>query len=133
VCPHASFNGYDDVWDKVGQAVGNFQSLMCIQMCSNDEYDSDEDEDSPILDWDMLARILRHIRQSVKVAINDFHLRTIEEVQPFARAIRGNPTITSFVDRGMFPYESLDTFYSALATLPALESVWFGCIRIVVV
>jgi hypothetical protein len=66
------------------------------------------------------------VRQSITVVINDKRLRTIEELQPFARAIRGHPTITSLHDHGMFPYESLGIFYSALATLPAQESVSLG-------
>jgi hypothetical protein len=132
--PYASNGQNDEVWDKVGQAIGNLQSLENLEMCCHDNYDDmgnesdypeEEDDDEVVLihDWKILERILRHVRQSVTVNINDSRLRTLEEVQPLARAIRGHPTITSFVDRGMFPYESLDTFYSALATLPALESI----------
>jgi hypothetical protein len=44
-------------------------------------------------------------------------------VQPFAQAIRGYPTIRSFNGGYAFPYDFLDKFYSALATLPALESI----------
>jgi hypothetical protein len=40
-----------------------------------------------------------------------------------ARAICGHPTITRFDCAEDSPYESLDALYSALATLPALESV----------
>jgi hypothetical protein len=40
-----------------------------------------------------------------------------------ARAIRGHPTITCFQDNGKLPYESLDTLYSVLATLTALEEI----------
>jgi hypothetical protein len=130
---NASLNGHDDVWDKVGQAVGNLQALNALQICSHDydddsddEDDEDEDEDSPIIDWEIVARILRHVRQSVTIGIENERLRTIEEVQPFARAICGHPTITGFDDSGMFPYESLETLISTLTTLPALESVTFG-------
>jgi hypothetical protein len=70
----------------------------------------------------MQARSLRHVRQSVAVIINDGRIRTIEEVQPFARAIRGHPSITSIRDSCISSYESLENLYSALATLPALES-----------
>jgi hypothetical protein len=132
--PHA-FNGcnYDD-WDKVGQALGNMQALERLRISSRHDYDDDEDfsedededEDPPIPDWEILARILRHVRQSVNVIFNGKGIRTVEEVQPFARAIRGHPTITSIQDRGMFPYESLDTLFSTLTTLPALESVTLG-------
>jgi hypothetical protein len=81
---------------------------------------------APILDWGSLARILKHVRHNVSIAIDDDRLRSIEEVQPFVRAIRGHPTITGFTDSGMFPYESLETLFSTLSTLPALESVMFG-------
>jgi hypothetical protein len=37
-----------------------------------------------------------------------------------------HPSITSFEDSGKFPYESLDTLFSTLITLPALESASFG-------
>jgi hypothetical protein len=47
-------------------------------------------------------------------------------VQVFARAIGGHPTITSFEDNGRFPYESLDTLFSTLTTLPDLESITLG-------
>jgi hypothetical protein len=80
----------------------------------------------PIPDWEILAQILRHVRQNVGVAIEDRRLRTIEEVQPFARAICRHPFITSFEDCGMFSYESLETLFSILTTLPALESNAFG-------
>ncbi len=127
--PYA-FNGQDDdVWDKVGQAVGNLQALDALCIANHDYRDEDNDEVVPpvrIPNWEILERILRHVRQRVKVAIDDDRLRTMEEVQPFARAIHGHPFITSLQDHGRFPYESLDTLFSTLATLPALESVTLG-------
>jgi hypothetical protein len=98
-----------------------------------DYFDADNDEVVPpvrIPGWEILARILRHVRQSVTLVIYDKRLRTIEEVQPFARAIRGHPSITGLHDRGRFPYESLDTLFSTLTTLPALESVWLGAPKV---
>jgi hypothetical protein len=133
-----TFNGHDyDDWDKVGEAVGNFQALERLRISSLTVYDSDgdsyyssdddldEDVVIPIPDWEILARILKHVRNNVTVIFKDERLWTIEEVQPFARAICGHPTITGFDDSGRFPYESLDTLFSTLATLPALESVSF--------
>jgi hypothetical protein len=116
LCPY-SVDGSDDVfWDKVGQAVGNLQALEALHISghhNNNEDYSGEDEDYivPIPDWEILARILGHVRQNVRVAIEDQSLRTIQEVQPFTRAIGGRPTITSLYDLGMFPYESLETFF----------------------
>jgi hypothetical protein len=37
--------------------------------------------------------------------------------------LRGHPTITSFKGGDNFPYEFVDSLYSSLATLPALESI----------
>jgi hypothetical protein len=117
--PYA-FNGHDDdICDKGGQAVGNLQALktLCIPYHDNEVL-------PPPVRWEILARILRHMRQSVSVVIDDDDdERSTEEVQPFARAIRGHPTITSFCDYGRFPYESLDTLFSTLTTLPTLESI----------
>jgi hypothetical protein len=141
LCRNAPFNGHDggDVCDKIGEAIGNLPKLKALHISlphdyydEDDYYYPDDDDDYeverpvPILDWEMLARILRHVRQSVTVYIDDNRLRTIEEVQPFARAICGHPFITSFEDSGRFPYESLDTLFSTLTTLPALKSVSFG-------
>jgi hypothetical protein len=139
LCPHA-VDGYgNDAWDKVGQAVGNLQAFRKLHISSHtpdyshDDYYYDSDGDyvpvvprGPIPDWEILARILKHVRQNVEVVINDERLRTMEEVQPFARAIHGHSFITNLQDRGMFPYESLDTLFSTLATLPALELITLG-------
>jgi hypothetical protein len=133
LCLHA-FNGHDDdVCDKIGRAIGNLQSLKKLWITTRHYHreDDGEDEDSPIPDREILARVLRHVRQSVTVITgndddDDERQRTTEEVKAFARAIRGHPTITSFEDFGRFPYASLDIFYSALATLPSLESITLG-------
>jgi hypothetical protein len=62
-------------------------------------------------------------RQKITVIIVEFLVWDVEQTRCFARAIHGHPTITRFVDGEDFPYESLDALYSALATLPALESI----------
>jgi hypothetical protein len=127
-----SVNGHDEIfWDKVGQAIGSLQALEALHISGHyyhDVGDSDEDDDEvvPIPDWEIIARILKYVRQNVTVKIDDARVRSIEEVQPFVRAICGHPTITSFQDSGMFPYESLGTLLSTLTTLPALESVMSG-------
>jgi hypothetical protein len=129
LCPYA-VDGHDiDVWDKVGQAVGNLQALKKLHISIHTtlgshhyhegHYDSDSDEDKvvpqgPIPDWEILARILRHVRQNVEVVINDERLRTMEEVQPFVRAIHGHPSISCIRDCGRFPYEILETLFSTL-------------------
>ena len=105
--PH-SFDGHDYCfWDKVGVAVGNLQALkkLFISNHSNhygvtqEDVENEDDDDQevipivPVPDWEILACILRHVRQKVSVEIHESHRWAIEEVQPFTRAIHGHPTI----------------------------------------
>jgi hypothetical protein len=139
--PYA-FNGCEDydVWDKVGQAVGNLQALDSLNIYTpNYHYPYLNGHDGGLsqeweilahdhaIDWEILARILSHVRQKINVTITDFLAWDPEEARLFARAIRGHPTMRRFEDGrnegDNFPYESLDALYSALATLPALESL----------
>jgi hypothetical protein len=119
--PHASFGGHDDdVGDKVGQAVGNLQALGTLHIITH----NDHDKDSPTVDWEVVARILSHVRQRITLTVTPNYLAwRAEDIRSFARAIHGHPTITTFDNCYDFPYESMDSLYSALATLPALESV----------
>jgi hypothetical protein len=122
----------DDVWDKVGQAIGNLQALKSLSVSAY-SHDSDDDSDyeqarsAEMLnpDWKILTRILSHVRQNVGIKLEDYIIGEIEEVQmqALARAIRGHPTITSFDSSFAFSYETTNSLYSALATLPALESI----------
>jgi hypothetical protein len=111
----------DEAWEKLGRAIGTLQALETIWVCPN----CDDEEHLPISDnWEVLARILSHVRQKVEVKIGRFRPWDAEQSRLFARAIHGHPTITSFVDGDKnFSYESLDSLYSALATLPALELI----------
>jgi hypothetical protein len=71
-----SVDGQDDeIWFKVGQAIGNLQALYRLHISSrsdldegdySDDEDEDEDDNEVVLpvripDWELLARILRHI------------------------------------------------------------------------
>jgi hypothetical protein len=126
----------DDAWAKFGQAIGNLRGLGRFHMRPPNY--QDDDEVIALSDWKILALILTHVRQNIALIVTptydededddeaDVSAWLAEEVQPIARAIRGHPTMTSFYDNGKFPYESLDTLYSALATLPALESITLG-------
>jgi hypothetical protein len=120
--PYSLVGKDNEFWDKVGQAIGNLQSLEGLQI----RFSRSENEDVPsgIPDWEIMASILRHVRQKVRVYFeDDEYMWTTEEVEALTRAIRGHPTITSFEDYDSFPNVSLDTLYSALVTLPALESI----------
>jgi hypothetical protein len=164
-----SLVGQDDVfWDKLGQAIGNFQALKMLLIQGDEDSDDDSDDDTedngevepfpdddsgddeevesipesdheededddedkeesdhkeeeeePIPEWEILARILSHVRQRI-ILTDEWRA---ENARSFARAIRGHPTITCFESDTMFPYEASDALYSALATLPALESI----------
>jgi hypothetical protein len=125
----------DDVWDKVGQAIGNFQSLdwLCI-FTPNYLGNDNEDEDLPNPDWDILARILFRVRQRIPLVVtssedeDEAHESAwrAQDVRSFIRAIHGHPTITRFEGGDMIPEAYMDALYSASATLPALESLIFS-------
>jgi hypothetical protein len=127
--PYSVYGHDDDVWDKVGQGIGNLKALKSLRIASYNYGEVQDDEDSPILDCEILVGILSqvgilsHVRQSIAIDITDFRMWDTEESRLFARAIRGHPTITSFKVGRNFTYESSDALYSALATLPALESI----------
>jgi hypothetical protein len=66
-----NYNGHDDeveVWDKVGEAVGNLLSLERLRISTHDrtygddDDDDDDDEVVPNPGWERLARILSHMR-----------------------------------------------------------------------
>jgi hypothetical protein len=128
--PYA-LHGYDgEVWDKVGQAIGNLEVLEELQIPNHKFHDDDDELVVPIPDWERLARILSHMRQKIKVNLynyddagDEYELWTEGEAQGLARAIRGHPTITSFDSCYNLLHEESDKLYSALATLPALESI----------
>ena len=117
----------DEVLDRVGQAVGNLQALEELKISNHNSHNNHEESGFPIPDWERLPRILSHMRQNVKVTVyngeSDTDLWSVGEVHGIARAIRGHPTITSFVCEDTLPQEASDILYSALATLPALESI----------
>jgi hypothetical protein len=131
--PYTLNDDDDEVWGKVGQAVGNLQALNRIIICipHNDRDNDDEEGDSTNPAWEILASILSHVQRRITLDIElietdeetDDSMWRVQEVKALARAIHGHPTITSYRDGGNFPYESLDVLYSGLVTLPALESI----------
>jgi hypothetical protein len=109
----------DAEWEeKLGMALGNLHALKGLTIQGS--YYGDEDEQEPP-DWEYVARVLRHIRQKITLSLPYLPTRGSEEA--FARAIRGHPTIQRFVTERSFHFESFGIIASALATLPALESV----------
>jgi hypothetical protein len=127
--PYALKGQDDKVWDKVGKAIGNLQELKTIHI--SPDHEDDDGADVLIPDWGKLAHILSYMRQKISVNLETIDPWAVREVQALAIAIRGHPMITSFdisglENSGTFPNESLDTLYSALTTLPALESITLG-------
>jgi hypothetical protein len=121
--PFLVYNQEDDVWDKLGEAIGNLQALKSLGISSLYCSYFDEDcNDQVEPDWGKLERILSHVWQKVEVEFHDDQW-DVEDVQAFAGAIRGHPTITRFDSGEILPYESMDSLYSVMATLPALESI----------
>jgi hypothetical protein len=120
--------GNYELWDnKVGQGVGNFKSLdvLWIMLKNNEEGDNNEGcVFAP--DWEILARILRHVSHDIKLDLGYACIQGIEETRAFPRAVRGHPVITRMNTRSSFHFESTDILCSALATLPNLQSVFLG-------
>jgi hypothetical protein len=74
-------------------------------------------------DWEALASILRHLRRKIKLEVDGDYECQREEVQHFAQAIHGHPSIESFKTSDTFSLDSFDIIFSALRSLPVLESV----------
>jgi hypothetical protein len=123
--PNAFYGEDDDAWYKVGEAVGNLQALERLRISTRDRTYGDHyaDQVLPDPDWGELALILSRLRQKVMVDLDDSDLWAVGELRALARVIRGHPMIRSFDSCYNFPYESMDSLYSSLATLPALESI----------
>jgi hypothetical protein len=97
----------DEVWEKVGRAIGNLQAFRLL-IIRTPGYIAD-DEVVPIAHWEILARILSHARQrltSLALSVKYCSAWRAEESWSFARAIREHPTITHFVQ----DYDVLETF-----------------------
>ncbi len=84
----------NEIWDKVGQAIGNLQELKTIYIsCARK---NDDGTDVSIPDWGELARSLSHVRQKIRITLNGLDPWAVGEMQALAMAVRGHPTITSF-------------------------------------
>jgi hypothetical protein len=112
ISPNDEDAGNYELWDKVGRGVGNLKSLNRLAICP-----------SNYNDWEILTRILRHIRHNIMLVIYSGHIRGTEDMRAFVAAIQGHPAITSVDTRGSFRFELTGILCSALATLPNLEDV----------
>jgi hypothetical protein len=99
--------GNYEVWDKVGQGVGNLKSLALLKPCINNRFDE--------ANWEILARILPHIQNKIELNIFGGRIEGTEEMRAFARTIQGHPAITRFdTSTSGFSFETTATLCSAL-------------------
>jgi hypothetical protein len=124
---HPLIRRSDADWEeKLGRALGNLQSLKELRI-ENSDYRGDNDEDPPewlSIAWESAARVLRHVWQKITLRVRLWdRTRGSEEAEAFARAIRGHPSIQRFETDNSFRFDSFGILASALATLPALESL----------
>jgi hypothetical protein len=132
--PFDSNPGSYELWDKVGQIVGNLMELKVINIHFVPYSGTEADDivvcdDTP--DWEILARILLNLRRKVALFTctkgynaPDWEIHWIW--QGLARAINGHPMISEFSSRKDFTYETVGLWWSALAALPSLESTTLG-------
>jgi hypothetical protein len=103
--------GNYELWDKVGQGVGNLRSLGVLCIYRNRLVEPD---------WEILARILPHIQSKIELQFVGGSIERTEDMRAFARAIQGHPAIAQF-EAGFF-FKDVATLWAALSTLPNLES-----------
>jgi hypothetical protein len=80
----------DDLWDKVGHAVGKLQALKRLLLTRSNLGDDGGGVVGPIPDWEILARVLKHVRQRITLHIANGLSWNTEGPRLFARAIQGH-------------------------------------------
>jgi hypothetical protein len=110
--PYDSDPGNYELWEKVGQGVGNLKSLSVLRIILNESLAEP--------DWEVLARILPHIQSKIELRIMAGVIAGLGEMRAFSRAIQGHPAITQFstITTGFsFENVAVATLCSALTTL----------------
>jgi hypothetical protein len=129
VYPYDGAPGNYELWDKVGQIVGNLTELQMINIHFHGDNDDDDDngDESGMPDWETLTRILPYVQRKISLCSSaQRYDAELEDIQGLARVIHGNPMISKFSSDMRFTFANLGPRCSALATLPSLESVVFG-------
>jgi hypothetical protein len=111
--PYDADPGIYELWDKVGQGVGNLKYLSVLRICLRHSLGEP--------DWEILARILSPIQNKIELELRFTAIEGTEEMRAFARAIQGHPAITQF--KSVVCFENTSILCSALTTLPNLEDV----------
>jgi hypothetical protein len=122
--PYDSDPGNYEVWDKVGQMVGNLMELETINIHFHESDDDDGDE-APSPDWETFSRILRYLRRKVALCFLEDYEPENEEIQGLARVIHCHPMISEFYSLSC-TFATMGPWCATLATLPSLEYVTLG-------
>lgn len=113
----------DENWEeKLGQALGNLQSLEVLRITYNDDDFDAYEMDPP--DRENFSRVVQQIWQRITLHVS--MEPTLGSELAFARAIQGHPAIQRFETRDSFDYSPFGILLSALTTLPALEYAVLG-------
>jgi hypothetical protein len=127
-----------EIWDKVGQGIGNLEALETLHVLVSGDAtapieNTNTQQRTLAPDWERLVYILKHLKKNIRLQVSDaseteqdHHLRYAVDVDAFARMLRGQPRVASFVTENMFYRGSLGTVCAALSTLPSLEAVMLG-------
>jgi hypothetical protein len=89
----------DDVWEKIGQVIGNLHALEKLYISNTTDRTFEEHDEETVAatsNWDRLACILGHVRQKVRVELDGRIQWSAGDAKAVIRVIRGHPTITSF-------------------------------------
>jgi hypothetical protein len=126
--PFDSDTGNYELWDKVGQIVGNLVELEMLIIHFFPHADDDDDRDEARMpDWEILTRILPYLRRKVELSSSTEESDTeVEDIQGLARVIHGHPMISGFSSEILLTFANLVPWCSALATRPSLERVTLG-------
>jgi hypothetical protein len=126
--PFDSDTGNYELWDKVGQIVGNLVELEMLIIHFFPHADDDDDRDEARMpDWEILTRILPYLRRKVELSSCREESDTdVEDIQGLARVIHGHPMISGFSSEILLTFANLGPWCSALATLPSLERITLG-------
>jgi hypothetical protein len=127
--PFDSDAGNYEVWDKVGQIVGNLMELKTLQIFLQPlhHFEDGDGDEVHMPDWETLTRILPYLRRKVALIVHtDLFETEGEEMIGLARAIHGHPMISGFISQMDFNFANFIPWCSTLATLPHLERISFG-------
>jgi hypothetical protein len=121
--------GNYEVWEKVGEIVGNLTELKILsiefQPCYQYHREDDDGDEACLPDWEILTRILRYLPCKISL-ISGNDDAEVEDIQGLARAIHGHPMMLGFSCQADFTFENLGPWCSALSTLPSLKSAKLG-------